>query len=156
MEEQISGALKERLFAGRPMVIKLAKEMDALGESFSMTYLSKKDVRRQTGEITVVIMHSPFGDNCSIDPQILTYPVKIPFSKGELKNKLRSPRAGGYLVNEWVKKISLVVAAGISLVRKVNDIENPTTDQQAEGMNNSDIALVPDIRKPGSDMGAWI
>ena len=64
----------------------MTKEMIALCQVFSATFLSKKDVNKRKGEITVVIMHSPFGDNGCVEPQLLkyfSYPVKLPFLRGD-------------------------------------------------------------------------
>jgi len=42
------------------------------------------------------------------------------------------------------------------VVEKANDISNPSTNQQAEGMMNSEKTHVPDMRKHASDPGAYM
>ena len=89
----------------------------------------------------MVVIHSPFADDGSTEPQMLdsfTVPVKLPFTRGQVKNAMLSKRTSEYLVNEWGKKLTLAVRTGPRVVEKANDMKNPSTNQQAEGMINSE------------------
>ena len=104
-------------------------------------------------------MHSPFVDDGSAAPQFLeefSHPVKLPFTKGKVKNKMRSKAARNYLGNYWGKQLSISVATGPLLVGKANDIENPWSNQQAEGMINGEKTHVPGMEKHASDVGVYM
>ena len=77
-------------------------------------------------------MHSPFSDSGDVEAQMLTgfvHEVKLPFSVGELPNRMYSPRTSKYILGEWGKKISLAVATGPSLLAKALDMEIPANNQ---------------------------
>ena len=159
MNKEIIVALSERQFLGRAIIEKIRHQMKGLRQSFALTYLSKKDVEKKSGEISVVVMHSPFADDGSTEPQMLCsfiVPIRLPFSRGKVKNIMRSKRTGNYLVNEWGKKLSLAVRTGPSVVGKANNMENPSTNQQAEGMISGEKVHVPEMRKHASDAGAYM
>ena len=89
MNEDIMEALNEREFSGRTIIGKITKGMKKSRQVFALPYLSKKNNNNKTGEISVVIMHSPFADDGSTVPQMLeavTLPVKLPFTKMIAKN----------------------------------------------------------------------
>ena len=159
MDKQISEALADRQFGGRKIIDKIARGMKNTRQTVAVTYLSKKDTGKSKGEISVVVMHSPFADDGSVAPQMLdkfTVPVKLPFTKGKVKNSMLSRRTSDYLVNYWGRKLSLVVATGPNLVGKANNIDNPSTNQQAEGMMNSEKNHDPDTKKDACDPGAYM
>ena len=138
---------------------KFTSEMASMGQSLSVTYLSKKDVKKKTGEITVVTMHSPFSDSGGVEAQMLrgfTHEVKLSFAADELPNRMYPPRTSKYVLGEWGKKMSLAVATGPAFLAKALDMENPANNQQAEGMINGEKTHVPDIAKHASDVAAWM
>ena len=106
-----------------------------------------------------MVVHSPFADDGRIVPQMLKsfrIQVTLPYTLEKVKNGMASKQMKSYLVNEWGKKLSITVATGPRVAGKANNMENPHTNQQAEGMINNEKIHVVDMRKHASDMGAYM
>ena len=69
---------------------------------------------------------------------------------------MASKQMKSYTVNEWGKKLSITVATGPRVVGKANNMENPHTNQHAEGIINNEKTHVVDMRKHASDVGAYM